>query len=130
MLLLTRRPLAFSNPFCIPGSLLNTALHFSAKSSKFGKQLLSPPSRFSRVSKKLPQKAPWDRKWICDNRSGIKLGIENNLPTSPWLKILRLPPATRFRLLHLRLFMFQDWQMWQCDWLNKNTLRYFPTRRQ
>ena len=58
MLLLTKRSLALSNPFCMPSSLLNTTLHPSARSSKFGKQLLSPPSKFSRVSKKLPQKAP------------------------------------------------------------------------
>ena len=58
MLLLTKRSLALSNPFCMTSSLLNTTLHSSAKSSKLGKQRLSPPSKFSRVSKNLPQKAP------------------------------------------------------------------------
>ena len=58
MVLLTKRSLALSNPGCMPSSLLNTTLHSSARSSKLGKQLLSPPSKFSRVSKNLPQKAP------------------------------------------------------------------------
>ena len=58
MLLLTKRSLALSNPFLMPSSLLNTTLHSSARSNKLGRQFLSPPSKFSRVSKKLVQKAP------------------------------------------------------------------------
>ena len=60
MLLLTKRSLALSSPFCMHSSLLNTTLHSSARSSRLGRQLLSPPSKFSRVSKNLPQKAPWE----------------------------------------------------------------------
>ena len=116
MLLLTRRSLALSNPFCMPSSLLNTTLHSSAKSSKLGKQLLSPPSKFNRVSKNLPQKAPCkdcaSLKWAWVSEPNQKPSVfklngiqqfrmKDNLPTPPWLKFLGLPPASGLGFFHL-----------------------------